>query len=157
MIWVTIPVDNPNDTDGTREYLEILRIRKPNDEYAAQAAAHDRIVLRCGGDVRERAIDRREEVGGRVWRPNTIPLKGVVHLRLGANPDDKRGHLPETRAELVAKRGPRDTGIGVRIGLSLTSIELGGERGRQRRSGSGVETVPESANERDALLRCEGF
>lgn len=157
MVRVTTPVDHANHADCTRVDLEIDRVGEPCQQYTAQAPAHHGIALRLRRDLFERAIDGREEVGRRVWRPNAIPLEGVVNLRLSAAPDDERGHLAESGAELVAKHGPRDTDIRVRISFGLASIELDRECGRERGRYGGVETIPEATDERDALLGREGF
>lgn len=150
-------MDDAHDADGTRKDLVIDRVREPVQQKPPQASANDGKAIGRVRDIRECAVDGVQELTGSVRGAGAIPLERFVDLRTRADAHDERGHLAEPGAELVAKRGPRNARLGIRVGLGFAAIELGGEGGGQRGGGGGVQTIPEATDERDALLGRQGF
>ena len=115
-------VNDTNDTDGSRIDLVIDRVRKPLQQQPAQASSHNGKTLWCFCDACECDVNGVEEITGGVGRACTIPLERLINLGPRTDTNDERRHSAEPGAELVAKRGPRDARIRLRIGLGFAAI-----------------------------------
>jgi hypothetical protein len=117
-----MPVNDTDHTDRARIDLVIDRVWKSVQQQPAQASSHDGEALGRFLDAGERNVHRVEKITGRVRRARAIPLERLINLGPRADPNDERGHLAQPGAELVAKRGPRNAGVGIRIGLRFAAI-----------------------------------
>ena len=150
-------VDDAYNTDAGRMQLEIDRIRKSMQQCSSQSAADDGEVLRRLRDLDHRDVELCKKVRRRVRRSGETPFERFRDLGAGRRPDAQGGHLADPRPQLVAKGGPRNTSVRIGIGLRFTAVEIGSEGGRERRSGRGIKTVPETSNQRDPLFGGERF
>jgi len=147
-------VDDADDADRARLDLVVHRVRHAREQ---EPTPHDRQTRSDLGEMGEGPIHRVERIGSGTGGPDAIPLECPTYVGSRAEANDEHRHSAQPGAGLVADRRPRDAGVGVRIALRLTPIQFGGQCGGERDGGSRVQTVPETADERDALLGRQGF
>ena len=126
-------------------------------QHATESAAYDGKVFRCLHDLLHGDVELCKKVRRRVLGSGEIPFERFRYLGASLRPDAEDGHSANPGSQLVAEGGPRNARIGIGISVRFAAVEIRGEGRRERRGGRRIKTVPETANQRDALFGGEGF
>lgn len=150
-------VDDADNADTGRIQLEIDRVWKSMEQHATQSAAYDRELFRRLDDPFHDDVELGKKVCRRVRGSGEIPIERLRYLGASLRPDAEDGHLANPGPQLVAQGSPRNASVGFGIGFRFAAVEIGGEGRSERRGGRRIKTVPETADQRDALFGGEGF
>jgi hypothetical protein len=148
-----MPVDDADDADHAWIDLVIDSIGKLPQENAPESPADQWVALRSLVDQRERVLHCIEEMVGCRWRVPTIPSEGSIDVGPRDLANAEPSHLPELPLEILFDLRPRLPGLRIGIGLGFAAIEFRGQGVRNGRRASGIQAVPQSAHELNALFR----
>lgn len=148
-----MPVNDADDADHAWIDLVIDAIGKLPQENAAESPADQWVALRSLVDQPERVLHGIEEMLCCRWRVPAIPGEGSIDVGPRDLANAEPSHLPQLPLEIFLDLRPGLPCLRVGIGLGFAPIEFSGQGLRNRRRASGIQAIPQSAHELDALFR----